>query len=229
MKKAIFLPAVALCVAACSEPTTSPDLKVVATKQTPPPTGGSLGEQFETGIASLGAWTPQSLSTSPGTAAKSPTSFLGRFANELVTLTVPAGASSVTLTFDLYVIGTWDGSGLQGFGADRWQLEVSKAGGARENVFHTSFSNEATKPQNYPKQIDQGGTSPDGRGALAVNTLGYPKGSGKYDLGDAIYRLSFTVANPGLGEVVFYFHSTTPLQGIDDESWGLDNVLVTRN
>ncbi|MDO8500376.1 MAG: hypothetical protein Q7S20_00860 [Gemmatimonadaceae bacterium] len=142
---------------------------------------------------------------------------------------LPAVALCLTLTFDLYVIGTWDGAGMQGFGADTWQLEVSKAGGARENVFHTSFSNQATKPQNYPKQVDQGGTSPSGRGALAVNTLGYPRAMNKNDLGDAIYRMSFTVANPGLRELVFSFHTTTTLQGVGDESWGLDNVLVTLN
>jgi hypothetical protein len=37
-----------------------------------------------------------------------------------------ADIAEVTLTFDLYIIGTWDGSGLQGFGADRWQLEVKQ-------------------------------------------------------------------------------------------------------
>ena len=156
------------------------------------------------------------------------TTFLGRLLNEQVSLSVPAGKSSVTISFDLYIIGTWDGAGQQGFGGDRWQIEVSRNGGARENVFHTSFSNQATKPQNYPKQVDQG-TNPNGRGAYKLNALGYPKASGKFDAGDAIYRLSYTVSNPGAGPLVFYFHSTTPLQDLNDESWGIDNVSVTGN
>jgi hypothetical protein len=28
---------------------------------------------------------------------------------------------------------------------------------------------------------------------------------------------------------VFYFHTTTPLQSLDDESWGIDNVSISGN
>jgi hypothetical protein len=223
-----FLPVAALILAACSETTSPVDFAVAAARHTPLPPADA-GETFENGIASLGAWTPTTLSTSPGTSKKAPTTFLGRFTNEPVSLTVPAGASSVTLSFNLYVIGTWDGAGIQGFGADRWQLAVSKSGGAVENVFETSFSNQATKPQNYPRQIDDGGTSPAHTGALSTNTLGYPKGEGKFDVGDAIYGMSFTVSNPSRGEMVFYFRTTTQLQALNDESWGLDNVVVSAN
>jgi hypothetical protein len=41
---------------------------------------------------------------------------------------------------------------------------------------------------------------------------------------DAVYSLSFTVPHAG-GPLVLKF-SAANLQGIDDESWGLDNVLV---
>lgn len=228
MKTKYFLPVAAIAFAACSEPTSPVDFDIAAAKQAPPPSAPA-GESFENGLASLGAWTPSSLATSPGSAVKGPTTFLGRFADEVVSLTVPAGSSSVTLTFDLYIIGSWDGAGQQGFGADHWQIEVQKGDGPRENVFHTSFSNQATKPQNYPNQITQKGTGPNGKGALALNALGYPKASGKFDVGDSIYRLSYTVANPGAERMVFFFHTTTPLQPGGDESWGLDNVAVTGN
>lgn len=226
MKTKYFLPVAAILFAACSElPTSAPDLTISAGKQTPPPPSAP-GETFDNGVASLGAWTPLQLTTSPGSSAKAPTSFLGRFGDEVVTLSVPAGKSSVTISFDLYIIGTWDGAGQQGFGSDRWQIEVSKNGGALQNLFHTSFSNQATKPQNYPKDIN-GGTNPNGRGALALNALGYPKASGKFDVGDAIYHLTYTVSNPGSTPLVFYFHRTTPSQDVNDESWGLDNVSVS--
>ena len=226
MKTKYFLPVAAILFAACSElPTSAPDLTISAGKQTQPPPSAP-GETFDNGIASLGAWTPLQLATSPGTSAKASTGFLGRFGDEVVSLSVPAGMSSVTVSFDLYIIGTWDGAGQQGFGSDRWQIEVSKNGGARQNLFHTSFSNQATKPQNFPKQIDLG-TSPNDKGALMINALGYPKASGKYDVGDAIYHLSYTVSNPGSTALVFYFHRTTPSQDLNDESWGLDNVSVS--
>lgn len=231
MNAKYFLPAAAVFFAACSEPTSpSLDLDVAAGKQAPPPPATTViySQNFETGIASLGAWNLSTLATSPGSSAMSPTSYLGRLLNEEVSLSVPAGKSTVTISFDLYIIGTWDGAGQQGFGGDRWQIEVSRNGGPRENVFHTSFSNQATKPQNFPKQID-GGTSPNDRGAYAVNALGYPKASGKYDVGDAIYKLTYTVSNPGAGPLVFYFHTTLPLQDLNDESWGLDNVSVSGN
>ena len=226
MKAKYLIPVAAVFLAACSEPTSSPvDFEVSAGRQTttPPP---APGETFENGIASLGSWNLSKLATSPGSTKLAPTTFLGRLLNEEVSLSVPAGKSSITVSFDLYIIGTWDGAGQQGFGGDWWQIEVSRNGGARQNVFHTSFSNQATKPQHFPKQID-GGTSPNGRGAYLLNALGYPKASGKYDVGDAIYRLTYTISNPGAGPVVLYFHTTTPMQDINDESWGLDNVSVT--
>lgn len=228
MKAKYFLSVAAVFLAACSEPTSPVDFDVAAGKQTtpPPPTATLIySENFESGVASLGPWNMNVLATSTGSTR---TSFLGRLGNEELSLSVPAGKSSVTITFDLYIIGSWDGIGLQGFGSDRWQIEVSKNGGARENVFHTSFSNQATKNQNFPRQID-GGSSPNDRGAVATNTLGYPKGAGKYDVGDAVYHLTYTVSNPGAGPLVFYLHTTTPLQSLNDESWGLDNVSVSGN
>jgi hypothetical protein len=231
MKAKYFLPVVAVVLAACSD-VTAPvnNLEVSAGKQTQPPPAPApfYSEKFETGIASLGAWNLNTLSKSPGTSQLAATNYLGRLLNEEVSLSVPAGKTSVTITFDLYIIGTWDGAGQQGFGGDWWQIEVSKNGGARENVFHTSFSNQATKPQNFPKQVNEG-TSPNDRGALMTNALGYPKAAGKFDVGDAIYRLTYTVSNPSAGPLVFYFHTTTPLQSLDDESWGIDNVSISGN
>jgi len=230
MKAKYFLPVVAVFFAACSEPTSPVDLDVAFGKHTtpPPPPPPSNVETFENGIASLTAWNMSPLTTSPGSSKMLPTSFLGRLLNEEVSLSVPEGMTSVTISFDLYIIGTWDGAGQQGFGGDRWQIEVSRNGGARENVFHTSFSNQSTKPQNFPKQVTDG-TSPADKGASFTNTLGYPKASGKFDVGDAIYKLSYTISNPGAGPLTLYFHSTTPLQDLSDESWGLDNVSVSGN
>jgi hypothetical protein len=228
MKKVLLTAVMAFfavaCVA-CSEPTAvssnNNSLRVAAAT--------SLSHDFESGSSLDGTWDPAKVETSPGTSNKPATSFLGRFSTEVVSLSLPAGSSSVTISFDLYIIGSWDGAGKQNFGSDRWQIEVQRGSAAPENVFHTSFANQATKPQNYPKQVTQNGTQPAGRGATAVNTLGYTPFLGRNDMGDATYHLSFTVSNPGAGPMTFLFHTTTPGQGAPDESWGLDNVVVNGN
>ena len=230
MKAKYLLPVAAVFVVACSEPT-SPvsDLGISAGKHTqPPPAPSGPVETFENGVASLSSWSFNGLTTSPGSSKMAPTGFLGRLLNQEVSLSIPEGMTSVTVSFDLYIIGTWDGAGQQGFGGDWWQIEVSRNGGARENLFHTSFSNQATKPQHFPKQVTDG-TSPADKGAYATNWLGFPKASGKFDVGDAIYKLSYTISNPGAGPLVLYFHTTTSLQDLNDESWGLDNVMVAGN
>ena len=228
MNKVFLLPVAAMFVVACAEPTAPSVFAISAAKQTTP-APVNLGETFESlSSSSLSAWNTSSIDLTPGSSQMTPTHYLGRLLNQPVTLTAGQGMATVTISFDLYIIGTWDGAGLQGFGGDFWQIAVSRNGGPLENVFHTSFSNQATKPQNFPKQID-GGTSPNGRGAYLINALGYPKASGKFDVGDAIYRLSYTVSNPTRGAMVFYFQTTTPLQSLSDESWGLDNVSVTGN
>ena len=228
MNAKYFLPVAAVLLAACSDVTApSNDLAVSYGKRTttpPAPTGPV--DSFESGIASVGSYSLSSLATSPGSSKMAATTFLGRLLNEELAISVPAGKTSITLSFDLYIIGTWDGAGYQGFGGDWWQIEVSRNGGARENVFHTSFSNQSTKPQHFPKQVTAG-TSPADKGAFGTNLLGYPKAAGKFDAGDAIYKLTYTISNPGGGAVVFYLHSTTQLQDLNDESWGIDNVSVS--
>jgi hypothetical protein len=230
MKAKYFLPVAAVFFAACSEPTSPVDFDLSAGRQTqPPPAPTGTTDTFENGIASLNnSWSLSTLATSPGSSKLAATTYLGKLLNEEVALSIPAGKTSVTVSFDLYIIGTWDGAGQQGYGGDWWQIEVSRNGSARENVFHTSFSNQATKPQHFPKQVTDG-TSPSDKGAFGTNLLGYPKASGKFDVGDAVYRLSYTISNPGAGPLVVYFHTTTPLQDINDESWGLDNVTVGGN
>lgn len=226
MRKAFTLPVAALLVVACSDPI-SPDNQALSAESVRGLAAVSLVEGFESGVSTLGVWSSGKLETSPGSTSGAATTFLGRFTDEVVTLTIPAGSKSISFAFDLYIIGTWDGSGLQGFGGDLWQVAMTRSGGQMENLFHTSFSNQNTKPQNYPKQVTQKGTRPNGTGAIALNSLGYPQASGNFDVGDATYRMSFTVSNPRQGEVVLYFRTTTALQGLSDESWGLDNVTVT--
>lgn len=140
--------------------------------------------------------------------------FLGQFDNQTVSLTllsVPAG--NVALFFDLLIIRTWDGNGENGWGTDIFEVSVD---GAPTPLLTTTFATagHTAVSQAYP------GTYP---GSV------YPPdtGAGQVGLGwdyDALYYLGFTFAHPG-GPLVVNF-SGSGLQGVGDESWGLDNVLV---
>ena len=70
------------------------------------------------------------------------------------------------------------------------------------------------------------GSFPPQTGAVEVNTLGYEvqRASGQIENMDAVYHFSFTFdhTTPRIG---FVFQGLG-LQGVDDESWGLDNVKV---
>ena len=81
-------------------------------------------------------WQPASFATTPKGARR----FLGRFANEGTTLTLgnlPAH-SAVTVSFDLLVIQSWDGSNT-GFGPDLWEWSV----GGERTLLRATFSNSS--------------------------------------------------------------------------------------
>jgi hypothetical protein len=159
--------------------------------------------------------------------------FLGRFDNQDVRLTLSGLAvhSSVTIDFDFYANGTWDGvdgSGL-GYGPDFWTAAV--VGGP--TLLHTTFSNVTSPPfgipflQSFPD--DYGGpTHPQFTGSVEQRTLGYFFSG--YDV-SAVYHLHYTVPHTA-SDITFSFTGfmATGYSGahdINEESWGLDNVVVS--
>jgi hypothetical protein len=141
--------------------------------------------------------------------------------NETVSLSLTGlpAHTSVTVSFDLYVIQSWDGADPDGIldpNIDEWLLNVT--GGP--TLLDTTFSNteESGHSQNYPDPVG-GPTHPAGTGASEIDSLGY------FFLGDSVYTLSFTFPHTATS-LVFNF-GAHGLQHILDESWGLDNVLVT--
>ncbi len=161
--------------------------------------------------------------------------FLGRFDNQTVTLTLVDRSphTTVTLSFDFYANGTWDGvdgSGL-GYGPDWWTVSV--VGGP--TLLNTTFSNVTSPPfgipflQSYPDAWGVA-THPQFTGAIEQRTLGYMFSG--YDV-SAVYHMSFTVPHTDT-TVAFAFSGlmNTGYPGahdIEEESWGLDNVRVTDN
>ena len=141
--------------------------------------------------------------------------------NETVTLTLRdlKPHTLVMVSFDLYVLKSWDGNNPN-YGPDRWSLRAR--GGP--TLLDTTFSNNPKTGaydlslQNYPIANSTMQT-----GAAAVNTLGYTF------YGDSIYHLTFTFAHNGDGMALDFSSSMFEGKGTDDESWGLDNVRVSTN
>jgi hypothetical protein len=125
----------------------------------------------------------------------------------------------LTVSFDLYVLKSWDGNNPK-YGPDRWSLGV----GAGPTLLDTTFSNNFKtgpndlSPQNYPAANSRPQTS-----AAAVNSLGYTF------YGDSTYHLIFSFHHTGDRLVLNFSSSMVEGKGTADESWGLDNVRVSTN
>lgn len=169
------------------------------------------------------AWSSQKTDTTPGTASHAADAFLGQFANQTVTLGLNSLAthSQVTVGFDLYIIHTMDGNGPAGGGPDPWSLNANG-----QTLISTNFANFPGDTQSFGGSNGTGGYLTGGNyapqsGATEANTLGYGVSQ------DAVYHLAFTF-NDASSALAFNFTSGQN-QGLDDESWGLDNVVVQTN
>ena len=174
-------------------------------------------------------WSSQETETAPNGEI-----FLGPFNKDSLALNLDdlPPHSAITISFDLYIIRSWDGNQVQWgstanqiypisideiVGPDIWAFQ---AGG--QTLLTTTFSNwgalgfEQAFPDAYP-----GGSHPAQTGAVAVNTLGYYFDG--YAM-DATYHLTFTFDhNESTLQSGF---SASSLQIGEDESWGIDNVQV---
>ena len=172
-------------------------------------------------------WSAGQLSSAP-----SGEGFLGEFNNETVTLTVTdlPTHTQVTVEFDLYVIRSWDGNMTEvpddfvpyramlrtaaeqlTIGPDKFQVHIGDT-----LLLDTTFTNWTQFTQNYPAA-----NSPAKSGAVAVNTLGYF--FQEFPM-DATYRIRLTFEHSDPTLVLDFTGSS--LQLIEDESWGIDNVIV---
>jgi hypothetical protein len=124
--------------------------------------------------------------------------------------------SALNLSFDLYIMKSWDGDSPV-YAPDRWSLAV--AGGPV--LLAATFSNNPKvrtqgSDQDYPSP-----RSPPRTGAALTNTLGCNF------FGDSVYPLSFTFAHTGRDLKLNFSSSLFEGKGVADESWGLDNVRIT--
>jgi len=157
--------------------------------------------------------------------------FLGQFGNDAVTLTLQALAphTGVRVSSDLFIIRSWDGNGARHPGPDIWELTADP----QRRLLRTTFDNllfpiyveQFEHRQSYPREYPDGHFLPR-TAAVETDTLGYTYDFTEIGLQpvDSVYRItrSFVHVSPTL-RLTF---SASGLQGLDDESWGLDNVRV---
>jgi len=158
--------------------------------------------------------------------------FLGQFGAQNVCLNLDniAPHQAVSVSFDLYVIRSWNGNRIGGggltdpdpfpesdpiIGPDHWQFQADG-----QTLLDTTFANKAGHPQSYPNAFGQGNNSP-ATGAVEVNSLGYQWNGTSMD---AVYRITITF--PHNANTLDLNFIALGLQALENESWGLDNVQV---
>ncbi len=129
--------------------------------------------------------------------------------------------TKVQLTFDLYVLKSWDGNSPP-YGPDRFKLRVAEGA----VLLDTTFSNnpkvrEDGSYQNYPAPIGKTASNAPQTGAASTGTLGYNN-----FFKDSIYHLTFTFPHREPALTLEFTSSLFEGKGTADESWGLDNVVV---
>jgi hypothetical protein len=190
-------------------------------------------------------WSNTSVASAPNPAYGGDRLFLGEFGNETVSLSLNGLSAHgfATVSFSLYLIRSWDGNDTDvvdgdPLGPDTWSLGV--AGGP--TLLSTTFSSGNPAGQSYHGQFSLPGTQPSCSayaswtgpagsyaplsGANECYSLGYTFSSliVEDESMDSVYNLSFTFAH-NASDLVLNF-SANGLQGLNDESWGLDNVQV---
>ena len=178
-------------------------------------------DDFENPTDPLSAWSKKVSDTTPQGARR----FLGQFSAEKTTLSLRdlPEHTDATISFDLFVIRSWDGNVV---GPD--EFKVSVVGG--NTLLDSTFSNVdglggfPNWEQSYPDAIGSG-SHPAHFGAAETNTLGYVfsffSNSAPWS---SVYHFSYKFAHDSDDLAIDF--AAFNLEGIDNESWGLDNVAV---
>lgn len=124
--------------------------------------------------------------------------------------------SKARVEFDLLILKSWDGDSPQ-FGPDRLTLTVA---GGPALLNHTFSNNPKTATEGSFQDYPQPKNLPH-KGAVAVDRLGY-----KF-FGDSAYRFRFTFPHRADSLELRFASDLFEGKGTEDESWGLDNVVVT--
>lgn len=177
---------------------------------------------FESGAGT--EWSVQATDVTPGTAAHPADRFLGQLANQEVALALTSlpAHSKLQITFDLYVLKTWDGN-TEPYGPELFEFGLA----GQQPIVRTTFCNlpltgpyhSQSYPGSYPSGLFNSNT-----GASETGTLGYDVSWGDLGRLDSVYRLRYVV-DRSLDSDVFIF-KVQGLESVDNESWGIDNIQV---
>jgi hypothetical protein len=124
---------------------------------------------------------------------------------------------ALRVTFDLYIIRSWDGDS-PAYGPDRFILSV----GNGPTLLDTTFSNNPKTNSDGSFQSYPVPRSAPWTGALSTGTLGYDR-----FFRDAIYRLNYVFGHTTNSVRINFTSSLFEGKGTADEAWGLDNVGVS--
>ena len=171
---------------------------------------------FEGAVGS--EWSNTSTDTTPVGDRK----FLGQFGNDTVSLMLTdlPPHTDMTVTFDLFIIQSWDGN-IIGYGPDIWELSVAGGPTLLYTTFSNAFASETDFRQAYPDSYPDG-DNPGLTGAAESDTLGYGDASEYDGANDSVYRLSFRFPHSESSLTLNFAFSNSR----DPEIWGLDNVTV---
>jgi hypothetical protein len=169
---------------------------------------------FETAAGS--EWSDTSTDTTPAGARK----FLGQFVNGGSTLSLDdlPQHTKIKVAFDVYVIRSWDGRGPSG--DEVFNVSVLNGPTLINTGFSNVFSNRQVYPGDYPD-----GDYPKWTGATETDSLGYVF-SGDSSIRDSVYHIERTFDHSG-PDVQLIFSGSNMETLVENESWGLDNVVVT--
>lgn len=146
--------------------------------------------------------------------------FLGQYRNDTATLTLSnlPPHSNVSISFDVYVIGSWDGNSGDA-GPDIWYLSCDG-----KRAFETSFAYWPYATQAYPNVYPIGNNGAQS-GAIESGSLGYQYSEGgRFIEWNAVYNTEISV--PHTADTVSIAFAARGLEADGSESWGLDNVTV---
>jgi hypothetical protein len=124
--------------------------------------------------------------------------------------------TTLRLSFDLYIVRSWDGNSAA-YGPDRFRLSVESG----PVLLDTTFSNNPKTTADGSFQDYPAPHSAPGTGAAATNTLGYDN-----FFRDSTYGLQYLFPHTSTHATILFSGSLFEGKGITDEAWGLDNVRV---
>ena len=203
---------------------------------------GTLSQRTQWSFDQVSTGVPVLMSTTPASPVPSPLRFLAEFGgNDVVhlTLALPQDTVSVRLSFAAYLLRTWDGQDGPYSGPDMFGYGIS----GRQPLVNDSFSNGAGQQSYCPFSPVAGSCAPTWASDGAMkNKLGVyveldpaegatiPAKGAPLSL---VYRFDTGPIAYSGSTITFDFFSRNlqvhndQANKVIDESWGLDNVVVT--